>query len=152
MTNAVRDDNGPNGNGTPAFDAVVDRLVSRGFVRERPHKLLSTNIYVLNSADAQAGQAAGSTAGAAYPEVEAQAKPASATMQVHGLAQARQVRRQVAGGAALALEERTTAEVVLQAKVKGYEGDPCHDCGNFTLVRNGTCLKCDTCGATSGCS
>ena len=22
----------------------------------------------------------------------------------------------------------------------------CGDCGNFTLVRNGTCLKCDTCG------
>ena len=31
-------------------------------------------------------------------------------------------------------------------------GDSCGDCGNFTLVRNGTCMKCDTCGATSGCS
>jgi len=39
-----------------------------------------------------------------------------------------------------------------EARVKGYEGDACGDCGNFTLVRNGTCLKCDTCGATSGCS
>lgn len=39
-----------------------------------------------------------------------------------------------------------------QAKMKGYEGDPCQECGNFTLLRNGTCLKCDTCGATSGCS
>jgi ribonucleoside-diphosphate reductase alpha chain len=39
-----------------------------------------------------------------------------------------------------------------QAKMKGYEGDPCGECGNFTLVRNGTCLKCDTCGGTSGCS
>jgi ribonucleoside-diphosphate reductase alpha chain len=38
------------------------------------------------------------------------------------------------------------------ARIKGYEGDSCADCGNFTLVRNGTCLKCDTCGATSGCS
>ena len=37
-------------------------------------------------------------------------------------------------------------------KDKGYEGDSCGECGNFTLVRNGTCLKCDTCGATSGCS
>ena len=36
--------------------------------------------------------------------------------------------------------------------MKGYEGDSCGECGNFTLVRNGTCLKCDTCGATSGCS
>ncbi|NQV56332.1 MAG: hypothetical protein HQ503_10780, partial [Rhodospirillales bacterium] len=39
-----------------------------------------------------------------------------------------------------------------EAKMKGYEGDACGDCGNFTLVRNGTCLKCVTCGATSGCS
>jgi ribonucleoside-diphosphate reductase alpha chain len=38
------------------------------------------------------------------------------------------------------------------ARLKGYEGDPCPECGNFTLVRNGTCLKCDTCGGTSGCS
>ena len=38
------------------------------------------------------------------------------------------------------------------ARLKGYEGDPCAECGNFTLVRNGTCLKCDTCGQTSGCS
>jgi len=38
------------------------------------------------------------------------------------------------------------------AKAKGYEGEACTDCGNFTMVRNGTCLKCDTCGGTSGCS
>ena len=38
------------------------------------------------------------------------------------------------------------------ARLKGYEGDPCGECGNFTLVRNGTCLKCLTCGGTSGCS
>ncbi|MBO0738369.1 MAG: vitamin B12-dependent ribonucleotide reductase, partial [Alphaproteobacteria bacterium] len=38
------------------------------------------------------------------------------------------------------------------ARLKGYEGDSCDECGNFTLIRNGTCLKCDTCGATSGCS
>jgi len=40
----------------------------------------------------------------------------------------------------------------LEAKLKGYEGDSCTECGNFTLVRNGTCLKCVTCGETSGCS
>ncbi len=36
--------------------------------------------------------------------------------------------------------------------LQGYEGDPCGECGNFTLVRNGTCMKCDTCGSTTGCS
>jgi ribonucleoside-diphosphate reductase alpha chain len=38
------------------------------------------------------------------------------------------------------------------ARLKGYEGDPCPSCANFTLVRSGTCLKCDTCGSTTGCS
>jgi ribonucleoside-diphosphate reductase alpha chain len=46
----------------------------------------------------------------------------------------------------------TAHERRAEAKVKGYEGEDCRECGNFTLVRNGTCLKCDTCGSTSGCS
>ena len=41
---------------------------------------------------------------------------------------------------------------IREARMKGYEGDACGECGNFTLLRNGTCLKCDTCGGTSGCS
>ena len=40
----------------------------------------------------------------------------------------------------------------IEAKIKGYEGEACGECGNFTLVRNGTCMKCNTCGGTSGCS
>ena len=44
------------------------------------------------------------------------------------------------------------AERRAEAKAKGYEGEMCGECGNFTLVRNGTCLKCDTCGGTTGCS
>jgi ribonucleoside-diphosphate reductase alpha chain len=39
-----------------------------------------------------------------------------------------------------------------EAKAQGYEGDSCGECGNFTLVRNGTCMKCNTCGSTTGCS
>ena len=49
----------------------------------------------------------------------------------------------------------TTVQVLdnrTKAKMQGYEGDPCGECGNFTLVRNGTCMKCNTCGGTSGCS
>ncbi len=44
------------------------------------------------------------------------------------------------------------AKRVAEARLKGYEGDACGACGNFTLVRNGTCMKCNTCGGTSGCS
>jgi ribonucleoside-diphosphate reductase alpha chain len=41
---------------------------------------------------------------------------------------------------------------IRQARAKGYEGDPCPECGSMTLVRNGACLKCNSCGATTGCS
>ncbi len=41
---------------------------------------------------------------------------------------------------------------VYRAKMQGYEGDACPNCQSFTMVRNGSCLKCDTCGSTSGCS
>jgi ribonucleoside-diphosphate reductase alpha chain len=43
-------------------------------------------------------------------------------------------------------------ERIRQARLKGYEGDPCGECGQLTLVRSGACCKCDTCGASSGCS
>ena len=46
----------------------------------------------------------------------------------------------------------TSAERRSIAMMKGYTGESCSECGNFTMVRNGTCLKCDTCGSTSGCS
>ncbi|MCX6116617.1 MAG: vitamin B12-dependent ribonucleotide reductase [Proteobacteria bacterium] len=39
-----------------------------------------------------------------------------------------------------------------EARIKGYEGDPCPECQALTLVRNGSCLKCDSCGTTTGCS
>jgi ribonucleoside-diphosphate reductase alpha chain len=44
------------------------------------------------------------------------------------------------------------AERRAEAQQKGYIGEACPDCGNFTLTRNGTCLRCSTCGATTGCS
>jgi ribonucleoside-diphosphate reductase alpha chain len=51
-------------------------------------------------------------------------------------------------GKARELQAKRAAE----ARMKGFEGDACGQCGNFTLVRNGTCMKCNTCGGTSGCS
>ncbi|MDE5463743.1 vitamin B12-dependent ribonucleotide reductase [Bradyrhizobium sp. CSS354] len=55
-----------------------------------------------------------------------------------------------AGSAQVAVPSK--AERRAEAKAKGYEGEMCSECGNFTLVRNGTCMKCDTCGSTTGCS
>jgi ribonucleoside-diphosphate reductase alpha chain len=46
----------------------------------------------------------------------------------------------------------TKMSAIVAAKEKGYTGDPCPECGHLTLVRNGACMKCQTCGATTGCS
>jgi ribonucleoside-diphosphate reductase alpha chain len=56
--------------------------------------------------------------------------------------------------AAVAVNPRLKSqeEKVRVARLKGYEGDPCTECGQLTLVRSGACCKCDTCGASSGCS
>lgn len=65
---------------------------------------------------------------------------------------------ETAGGAITAMQASvsavamTTMDARTKARLQGYEGEACGECGNFTLVRNGTCMKCNTCGATSGCS
>ncbi len=38
------------------------------------------------------------------------------------------------------------------ARLQGYTGDSCAECGNFTTACNDTCRKCVTCGSTTGCS
>ncbi len=44
------------------------------------------------------------------------------------------------------------AKKMTEARMKGYEGEACPECQSFTMLRNGSCMKCDTCGATTGCS
>jgi hypothetical protein len=56
------------------------------------------------------------------------------------------------GGAKIGSLDIEQQRLRAEEKAKGYEGEMCGECGNFTLVRNGTCIKCDTCGATTGCS
>jgi ribonucleoside-diphosphate reductase alpha chain len=85
----------------------------------------------------------------------------AATAVAQSLAPAMEMAGNVAVATNLATEMRGTTAMtppdsrmqqIRTARMKGYEGDSCGECGNFTLVRNGTCLKCDTCGGTSGCS
>jgi ribonucleoside-diphosphate reductase alpha chain len=57
-----------------------------------------------------------------------------------------------ADGASAYVMGSTAVDARTKARMQGYEGDPCGECGNYTLVRNGTCMKCNTCGGTSGCS
>ena len=49
-------------------------------------------------------------------------------------------------------ENKSQEDKLAEARMKGYEGEACSNCHQFTLVRNGACLKCVSCGETSGCS
>ena len=39
-----------------------------------------------------------------------------------------------------------------QAKVQGYTGEQCENCGSMRVKQNGTCKVCEDCGMTTGCS
>jgi ribonucleoside-diphosphate reductase alpha chain len=81
------------------------------------------------------------------------ARPAKAKKEANVAELARQLAEQLDQRAkARFAKENLELNRAAEARVKGYEGESCRECGNFTLVRNGTCLKCDTCGGTSGCS
>ncbi len=72
------------------------------------------------------------------------ASPSAENVTVQTRSEVREARFSYRGSVAM-----TEAE---KARLQGYTGDACPDCGSFTMVRNGTCEKCETCGATSGCS
>jgi hypothetical protein len=49
-------------------------------------------------------------------------------------------------------DQKSTPSDYAESRARGYTGDACDDCGMFTMVHNGTCLVCDNCGRTTGCS
>ncbi|MBV1860172.1 MAG: vitamin B12-dependent ribonucleotide reductase, partial [Nannocystaceae bacterium] len=81
------------------------------------------------------------------PKIEFEDRSANAGAAANGGAQSRQAKRGAERQAASELSVK-----VQKARMQGYEGDACTACQSFTLVRNGSCLKCVACGATSGCS
>ena len=103
---------------------AVMALASNGYIR--------SNLYVLSGGNGGAAAATASLQTATVMRAEGSAAVAVETTVVQAV--------------------DTRLERIREARMKGYEGDACGECGNFTLVRNGTCLKCTTCGATSGCS
>ena len=109
-----------------AQSELVNKVTSRGFIRKQGLVVYS------NAATAVAAPAeeAVTSMRAATPEAAVVAEAVAATSNA----------------------EAVTAERVQQARMQGYEGESCPECQNFTLVRNGTCLKCNTCGSTTGCS
>ena len=109
-----------------AQSELVNKVTSRGFIRKQGLVVYS------NAATAAAAPAEETvtTMRAATPEAAVVTEAVAATSNA----------------------EAVTAERVQQARMQGYEGESCPECQNFTLVRNGTCLKCNTCGSTTGCS
>jgi ribonucleoside-diphosphate reductase alpha chain len=114
-------------------------FVSKGLTRSRPERLsvVGSDTVAQSSGGSNVTAFSGGAATALKAEPEAKLSPA----------QQLEARTQLQPAAKQSVSEKRA-----EAKAKGYEGDSCGECGNFTLVRNGTCMKCDTCGGTSGCS
>ncbi|HHB80449.1 MAG TPA: vitamin B12-dependent ribonucleotide reductase, partial [Aliiroseovarius sp.] len=114
---------------------VLKQISSTGYLRKR----LPQELVVLQGGQSGATALAGAedpvgalatlvpetaTQGGIAPDLTSPSKPASAPV----------------------MDART------KARMQGYEGEACGECGNYTLVRNGTCMKCNTCGSTTRCS
>jgi ribonucleoside-diphosphate reductase alpha chain len=132
------------------------QYVSRGLTRSRTDKLVvmpggsgaaSSSHAGTSTADSGRGGAPGGNRLAAVASSGAAALKAEPEMK---LSPAEQL--EVAQPMAKPDAKATAAARRAEAKAKGYEGEMCTECMNFTLVRNGTCLKCETCGSTTGCS
>jgi ribonucleoside-diphosphate reductase alpha chain len=131
----------------------MERVVSRGFTRNRfkpANGGLNGNGHALHAQAPHGGGDAGAalhvhTPGGGHVHIHAEGGVAAAVTDGTRAAMAA-----ISQAVLAAMDER--ADKAREARMKGYEGDACGECGNFTLVRNGTCLKCNTCGATSGCS
>jgi ribonucleoside-diphosphate reductase alpha chain len=129
------------------------QYVSRGLTRSRTDKLV-----VMPGGSVPAGGGASpariAALAASGPRAEAAGATALKSEPDARLSPAEQLEVQLPFGKpeTKADAKAATAARRAEAKAKGYEGEMCSECLNFTLVRNGTCLKCDTCGSTTGCS
>ncbi|MEQ8505897.1 MAG: vitamin B12-dependent ribonucleotide reductase [Rhodospirillales bacterium] len=124
-------------------EAVVQQLTSRGYVRSKQFTV------VQGGRLAGGGEQSGSSGGAVRASSgngNGGNGASAALQQAQGTDTVMEIENTVIA------ETDTKLDQIREARMKGYEGDSCGDCGNFTLVRNGTCMKCVTCGATSGCS
>jgi len=126
----------------PSGSTPAARVVSKGLVRGRSTNFLGV---VEGGGGAVAATAASSTTVYAMSGATALKQEQSVAEAIESLGFAAP-----AAPVARAADDIATKRSI--AKMKGYVGEACPECMNFTLVRNGTCLKCDTCGSTTGCS
>ena len=121
---------------------AATKFVSKGLTRSRTDKLSLVSGGASSGGESVSaigtGVARGDVSGAVALKAEPEAK-LSPTEKLEALAWS-------------APAKPSVAEKRAEAKAQGYEGEACGECQNFTLVRNGTCMKCNTCGSTTGCS
>ncbi len=136
----VEQDRAPgSGEGYVPPAAPVASLVSKGLLRSRPgEKLMLVRSGAGDAVTVQTTGGSGAHGGFVQGATALKGEPAESTPAVVAASPAPQA--------------ETVAEKRAEARMKGYVGEACPECGNFTMVRNGTCLKCDTCGGTTGCS
>ena len=124
----------------PSAGPGAAAVISNGLVRGRPGDKLML-VRGVTGGEATAVRASSGAGAAGYVQGATALKgelsePAPLTM----------------GGVEFLPAREAVADKRAEARMKGYVGEACPECGNFTMVRNGTCLKCDTCGSTTGCS
>jgi len=137
------------GRGIEEGKSPSSRYVSRGLTRSRTDKL----VVMPGGADARgAGESRPSPSGNVTAFSGGGTARGGGAQALKQESDARLAPNQALDQLPWANAKAVAAEKRAEAKAKGYEGEACGECGNFTLVRNGTCLKCDTCGSTTGCS
>ncbi len=124
--------------------APTQNFVSRGLTRSRTDRLsvVSSTTQAVSPASGGNVTAFSGAATALKAEPEAKLSPAQ-QLEIAQRIDEQDVREHA---------KHAASEKRAEARAKGYEGEACGECGNFTLLRNGTCMKCDTCGSTTGCS
>jgi ribonucleoside-diphosphate reductase alpha chain len=126
------------------------QYVSKGLTRSRTDRLQV--VHAGSAATAEASAPAASNVTAFHGHHETAGATALKTQESAKLSPAEQLEHRIDNADARNHAKVAASEKRAEARAKGYEGEACGECGNFTLVRNGTCMKCDTCGSTTGCS
>jgi ribonucleoside-diphosphate reductase alpha chain len=131
------------GNEAEKLLRIAERKVSQGYIR-------SSNLYFINPGDQRNERDGEVTTTETIIPMDAAVGGSSQVSAGPG----RHISSTEGSSAAMTgpAPSSVKMEAISKAKMQGYEGDACGECGNFTLVRNGTCMKCNTCGATNGCS
>ena len=129
----------------PEVPAATAKFVSKGFVRSKADKLMLVQ-------GGAGGWGTGGLPRGLATEGATALRHGSEELDLRDVTEALEAELGHGSGLAAPAPRASTADKRNLSRLKGYTGEACGECGNFTLVRNGTCLKCDTCGATSGCS